>query len=481
MLDRQQLQHSLHDIWGYDQFRYPQAEVIDCLLKGRDCLVVLPTGGGKSLCFQLPALVGEGLTLVVSPLVALMEDQVQDLRQKNLPAACLHSQLSRGEQQRTLEQIRAQRLRLLYLSPETLLSPRLWRIFSNSTFKLQGLMLDEAHCLVQWGDSFRPAYRRLGAFRRGLSSHHSFPIAAFTATANLEQQTQIIQGLELRQPQRFWVSPFRPHLHLNVKTVLNERCRRQQLLQVLRQNPNHSGLIYLRTRQTAIALAQWLTSQGFKTADYHGGLAARQRRQLEHRWLQGDLPFVVCTNAFGLGINKPDTRWIVHYHPPLVLIDYLQEIGRAGRDLKPAHCLTLVSEPTGWLDPGDRQRRRYFLRQQQTVHRKAQRLATNLPSQGNLMDLKADIPALEFALALLHRQGRLDWQDPFHYRLLSSPPVPASLSVLKRQYDDMEHYLRIKTCRWQYILQAFGDHSEAATSPCGTCANCRAKQGNYLM
>ena len=479
MFDRQRLQQSLQDIWGYDQFRYPQGEAIDCLLAGRDCLVVLPTGGGKSLCFQLPALVGDGLTLVVSPLVALMEDQVQDLHRKKLPAACLHSQLSRGDRKSILSQVKSQQLRLLYLSPETLLSPQLWDILREPALQLQGLMLDEAHCLVQWGDSFRPTYRRLGAFRLGLNPEKTFPIAAFTATADSDQQSQIIQGLALRQPQRFQLSPFRPQLRLTVKTVLSERCRRQQLLRLLNKHPHQSGLIYLRTRKTAIALAQWLTTRGFKTAAYHGGLAASQRRQLEQRWLTGDIPFVVCTNAFGLGINKPDTRWVLHYHPPLVLIDYLQEIGRAGRDLQPAHCLTLISEPTGWLDPGDRQRRQYFLSQQQAVQHQAQRLAPRLPKQGNLTQLKQEFPDVELALAWLHRQGSLQWLDPFHYQLSSPAKTAPELADLNRQFQTMTHYLQTKTCRWQCILNVFGDRSEAANQPCGTCDNCLARKTRF--
>jgi len=476
MFDRQGLQHSLQNIWGYDQFRYPQAEVIESLLAGRDCLVVLPTGGGKSLCFQLPALLKDGLMVVVSPLVALMEDQVQSLRQKQLPAACLHSQLSRRDQKHIYQRIESQQLRLLYLSPETLLSPRLWEILSQPTLKLQGLMVDEAHCLVQWGESFRPAYRRLGGLRSGLNHVKPFPMAAFTATADPDQQSQIIQGLNLHRPQCFQVSAFRPQLRLTIKTVLSEACRRHQLIKLLDAHPHQSGLIYLRTRKTAIALAQWLTTQGFKTAAYHGGLAPSQRRQLEQHWLAGDIPFVVCTNAFGLGINKPDTRWILHYHPPLVLIDYLQEIGRAGRDSQPATCLTLVSEPTGWLDPGDRQRRQYFLSQQQKVQTQAQRLASRLPKQGNLGQLKQEFPDVEFALAWLHRQGSLQWQNPFDYQLSSPTKADPDLSDLKQQFQTMTHYLQTKTCRWQYILKVFGDRSEAANQPCGTCNNCLAKR-----
>ncbi len=271
MADCQPLEESLRQIWGYDQFRYPQREVIDCLLAGQDCLVVLPTGGGKSLCFQLPALLSEGLTLVVSPLVALMEDQVQSLRRQNLPAACLHSQLSRPERKQVLQLLANQKLRLLYLSPETLLSERVWDLLRQPHLKLQGLMLDEAHCLVQWGDSFRPAYRRLGAFRQGLPPvNASIPLAAFTATADPEQQALIVEGLKLRSPAHFQVSPYRPQLQLKVKTVLSEYCRRQELRRFLTNHLHQTGLIYVRTRTMAIALAQWLVDRGFETAAYHG-------------------------------------------------------------------------------------------------------------------------------------------------------------------------------------------------------------------
>ena len=477
MADRQSLEEALRRIWGYDHFRYPQGEVIDCLLAGRDCLVVLPTGGGKSICFQLPALLGEGLTLVVSPLVALMEDQVQSLRRQNLPAACLHSQLSRPERKHVLYQLGQQQLKLLYLSPETLLSEPVWNLLRQPQVKLQGIMLDEAHCLVQWGDSFRPAYRRLGALRRGLGrDKDEIPLAAFTATADRQQQDLIIAGLNLRSPECFQVSPHRPQLHLKVKTVLSEYCRRQQLRRFLLKHLQETGLVYVRTRTMAIHLAQWLQERGFDSEAYHGGLGPHQRRQLEQKWLTGQISSVVCTNAFGLGIDKPDTRWVLHYQAPLMLMDYLQEVGRAGRDLQPAECLTLISEPTGWLDSGDRQLRRYFLSQASKCLQRAEALSKQIPSRGNLGELKPHFPDVEMALAWLHRRGHLEWLDPFNYCINPGHSHANPLEELKSQYRLMKQYLNGSHCRWQTILAAFGDDSLGIRQPCGTCDNCLAKR-----
>ncbi len=185
---------------------------------------------------------------------------------------------------------------------------------------------------------------------------------------------------------------------------------------------------------------------------------------------------MVCTNAFGLGINKPDTRWVLHYQAPLVLMDYLQEIGRAGRDLQPAECLTLVSEPTGWFDHGDRQLRQYFLTQAEKYLQRSQALSGELPPQGNLVELKPHFPDLEMALAWLHRQGCLQWLDPFNYQINPGATVPSPLGDLKHQYRIMGRYLTSRNCRWQTILQSFGDNSKTAQQPCGTCDNCLAKR-----
>ncbi|MBJ7899958.1 MAG: RecQ family ATP-dependent DNA helicase [Cyanobacteria bacterium RI_101] len=470
-MERREVLAQLQKIWGYGEFRYPQGEVVDCLLQGRDALAILPTGAGKSLCFQLPALLRSGLTLVVSPLIALMENQVQELREKGLGAACLHSELPRPKRRELLKQIENQAFRLLYLAPETLLSLPVWEILRKPSLQLRGLMLDEAHCLVQWGDSFRPAYRRLGILRSALAqtnpSAQTMALAAFTGTADAATEAEISQALQLRDPQIFRLSAYRPHLALTVKTVWSERCRWHLLREQVRRYSGQGGLIYVRTRGDSLKLAQRLEKEKIKTAAYHGGLGAQERRRLENLWLKGQLPFVVCTNAFGLGINKPDVRWILHYHPPLLLAEYLQEVGRAGRDLKPADCLTLISEPTGWLDPGDRQRRRYFQDQQKEQRRQAQALLSQIPPRGNLLELKPNLPDLEFSLALLHRQGRLDWLDPFNYRLRPQVAVSQNPTPLA----ELTPYLKTRRCRWLFLLAALGENIEKLT-PCGRCDNC---------
>ncbi|MBE9182558.1 ATP-dependent DNA helicase RecQ, partial [Oculatella sp. LEGE 06141] len=321
--DWSQVQATFQQIWGYSDFRSPQGEIVRSLLTGQDALIVMPTGGGKSICFQLPALMRSGLTLVVSPLVALMENQVQELQERQLPAALLHGERSTVERRQTLWALEKQRLRLLYLSPETLLSEAVWQRLCQPHLKINGLVLDEAHCLVQWGDTFRPAYRRLGAVRpallRAKPPGTQMAIAAFTATADPQAQQTIRQVLQLQQPYLSLQNPYRANLALAVQTVWTPRGRRQQLLRVLRAHPNQSGLVYVRTRRDGEELADWLRQQGFKTVAYHAGLSPKERRQVEAEWMADRLQFVVCTSAFGMGINKPNVRWVVHFHAPVLL------------------------------------------------------------------------------------------------------------------------------------------------------------------
>lgn len=303
----EQVLHTFQRHWGYDHFRKPQDDIIKALLDHRDVLVVLPTGGGKSICFQLPALLQSGLTLVVSPLLALMENQVQELREKGLPAATLHSQMPPHQRRRILQDLEQQRLRLLYLSPETLLSPPVWERLCNPTLQLNGLILDEAHCLVQWGETFRPAYRRLGAVRQALLANRpagtTLPIAAFTATADPQAQRILREVLQLQNPQVVRLNPHRPNLHLAVKSVISQGQRNHAMGRFLAQHPHQAGLIYVRTRQDSEILAQQLQAKGYRTAPYHAGLAGQDRRRIEAAWMADQLQFVVCTSAFGMGIN----------------------------------------------------------------------------------------------------------------------------------------------------------------------------------
>ncbi|BAT53759.1 ATP-dependent DNA helicase RecQ [Nostoc sp. NIES-3756] len=375
-------------IWGYEDFRPPQGEIVSSLLSQKDALIIMPTGGGKSICFQLPALLQTGLTLVVSPLVALMENQVQELHQRQQKAALLHSELSTSQRRATLQALEKQQLRLLYLSPETLLSPPVWERLCQPQLQINGIILDEAHCLVQWGETFRPAYRRLGAVRPALLKHKppgtKISIAAFTATADPVAQKTIQTVLQLQQPEVFRLNPYRPNLQPTVRIAWTPRGRKQQLIKFIQNRPQQTGLIYVRTRRDSEDLAAWLSQMGYATASYHAGLGATERREVENQWLGGKIPFVVCTCAFGMGINKPDVRWVLHYHAPHLLSEYVQEIGRAGRDGKPAEALTLVSEPTGWLDSEDKQRQEFFQEKMRSQQQKAQQLIKKLPQQGEI-------------------------------------------------------------------------------------------------
>jgi len=468
----QQARDRFRAIWGYEDFRPPQGEIVRCLLAGQDALVVLPTGGGKSICFQLPALLQAGLYLVVSPLVALMENQVAELRQRRLPAALLHSELPPDRRRRTLQALEQNRLRLLYLSPETLLSPPVWQRLQSAP--VSGLILDEAHCLVQWGETFRPAYRRLGAVRPALG--RPLAIAAFTATADPQAQATIARVLDLRRPQRFAYSPYRANLQLSVQTVWTPRGRRQRLRQFIQAQGEQAGLVYTRSRREAEELAAWLQEQGYRTAAYHAGLLSGDRRHLEQAWLGGALQFVVATNAFGMGVNKPDCRWVAHFQAPPLLAEYVQEVGRAGRDGQPSQALTLVSERTGWLNPEDRQRQQFFQRQTQQQYEQAARLLAQLPPTGEVGAIAQQFRGGAIALSLLHSAGLLEWRDPFHYRRLEGGQPQRALRDLSAAqgqfYQATQRYWTTRRCRWQVLLEAFGFNREAEQFRCGRCDNC---------
>jgi len=471
----QEVRITLQKIWGYTDFRYPQGEIISCLLAQKDALIIMPTGGGKSICFQLPALLKTGLTLVVSPLVALMENQVAELRDRQQRAALLHSELPTYQRRATLQALAKQELKLLYLSPETLFSPPVWQILSHPQVQINGIMLDEAHCLAQWGDTFRPEYRRLGVARSALLKSKpngtKISFAAFTATADPLTQKIITQVLQLDQPEIFRLNPYRSNLNLNVRIAWTPRCRKQLLLKLIKSQPDQTGLVYVRTRKDSEVLVQWLVEKGYITTSYHAGLGANERRAVEASWLSGKIPFVVCTCAFGMGINKSSVRWVAHFHPPFLLSEYVQEIGRAGRDGKTSELLLLMSEPTGLLDKGDKFRQKFFREQMRSHQQRAQQLAKKLPTQGDINSVTQKFPQAAIALSLLHSSGQLEWLDPFHYQMLpkSGTRSLTQLAAMKQ----MNKYLTTKQCRWQFLLKAFGFPEEAVNWRCGHCDNCR--------
>ena len=458
------VQQTFKKIWGYDDLRPSQREIVTALLQGQDSLAIMATGGGKSICFQLPAILNEGLTLVISPLLALMEDQVRDLKSRNLPAACLHSNLSQIERRQVLQNLAT--TRLLYVSPETLLSPPVWEKLGDRQLKITGLMLDEAHCLVQWGDSFRPSYRRLGAVRSALmhskpDDHPRIALAAFTATADRDTTAELQDCLQLENPQIVRTSPYRQNLSLKVAIAWTPAGRKSRMLKFIGDRQGQSGLIYVRSRRDAETLATWLQEKSFQTAAYHAGLPPQERRHVEQQWLTNKYPFVICTSAFGLGINKPDTRWVLHFHPPLTLSEYIQEIGRAGRDDQPAEALMLVSEPTGFLDDSDRQRVNFFLQQQQKVQQQALSLLPKLPRQGNFTEVSKLHPDAAIALGLLHRSGDLIWHTPFNYEIYNLPKTQVKQQFGgQRAIAQMQAYIYTQGDRWAFLMNAF-DFKEA--------------------
>lgn len=318
----------------------------------------------------------------------------------------------------------------------------------------------------------------MGAVRRSLLQHKptgtKIAIATFTATADPQAQQEIIKALELKQPETFLISPYRQNLSLNIKTVWTPRGRKQQMLRFIQAHKNQSGLVYVRSRQDSQTLATWFKSLGYAVAAYHAGLITQERRNIEQDWICGKIQFVICTSAFGMGIDKPNVRFVVHYHAPELLAEYVQEVGRGGRDGKPAQALTLISEPTGLLDPEDKQRSQFFQSKLTQQYRQAQQLVKQIPSQGNIATIKEQYPEGEITLGILHSLGLVTWSDPFTYRKQpSSITLNHLASSQKLHQTKMQRYLQTKDCRWQYLLLAFGFNQESQGFTCGSCDNCQ--------
>jgi ATP-dependent DNA helicase RecQ len=323
--------HILQHVFGYDRFRPPQEDIINCLHRGEDALVIMPTGGGKSLCYQIPALLREGCAVVVSPLIALMQDQVDALRQLGVRAAFLNSTLA-PEQAAAIEQDwLANTLDLLYIAPERLLQPRTLALLERATPAL--FAIDEAHCVSQWGHDFRADYLQLEQLQQRFPA---VPRIALTATADPRSQQEIAARLGLLEARHFVASFDRPNLCYRINLKDNPR---QQLLRFLRdEHPHDAGIVYCLSRKRVEETATWLQSQGFDALPYHAGMPAEMREQHQKRFLRDESIIMVATIAFGMGIDKPDVRFVAHLDLPKTVEAYYQETGRAGRDGLPANA-----------------------------------------------------------------------------------------------------------------------------------------------
>ncbi|MGM0588358.1 MAG: RecQ family ATP-dependent DNA helicase [Bacteroidota bacterium] len=329
----------LQQFWGYPDFRPGQDEAISSIFEGRDTLVLFPTGGGKSLCYQVPALELGGLTVVISPLVALMQDQVEQLNQRGIKATYINSTISRYEVEQRLVNARNGMYTLLYCSPERLATD-LWQQEVDQ-LPISLVAIDEAHCISEWGHDFRPEYRQIKEHLADLPSEVRW--VALTATATPEVRDDIVASLNFDQPNVISKGFDRPNLHWWVIEAQNKKEYIQRV--VSRQaDSQHSGLIYAGTRRACDELAQWLSDQTVPTKAYHAGLDKEVRNRIQEDWIEGALPLVVATNAFGMGIDKADCRYVVHYDPPFSLEGYYQQAGRAGRDGDEAYPILLYRE-----------------------------------------------------------------------------------------------------------------------------------------
>jgi ATP-dependent DNA helicase RecQ len=393
----------LTQVFGYPTFRPGQSEVVEAQLQDRDVLSVAPTGSGKSLSYWLPAVVTGGLTLVVSPLIALMKDQVDRLLAWGIAAGFVNSSLGRDLQVRQLEEAEAGRLRLLYVAPERFARPGF--LDHIGRLSVRRLVVDEAHCISSWGHDFRPDYRLLS---RAVEACGRPPIAAFTATATPRVREDIAENLGMRQPAVFVTGFNRPNLRLEARRCRGDTGKRQSLLESLDPG-NGRALIYTGTRAGSEEVAGLVSSRGLPAAAYHAGLGDETRRRVQNAFAEGRLKVVVATTAFGMGIDLPDIRQVIHHHLPGSLEGYYQEAGRAGRDGEPAECLLLWS-------PADRDLHVHFVE---------------------------------------HAEPPL------------SPPVREAAYARLAQ---IVGYARLRTCRHARIADYFGEAGVART--CAACDNC---------
>ncbi|WP_020404784.1 DNA helicase RecQ [Gracilimonas tropica] len=350
MPDIQQAEHVLHEVFGFEAFRSLQKDIIQNVLQKQDTLAIMPTGGGKSLCYQIPALLFQGLTIVVSPLISLMKDQVDQLTAYGISASYLNSSLSPQEYEATLDQIRRNKLDLLYLAPETLLKGNVLNLLSG--LNVECVAIDEAHCISEWGHDFRPEYRQLSSVTEKFENAVTLGL---TATATPRVQKDIANSLGLADANTFVASFNRKNLYLDVVTKSNPL---QQVINFLRRHEGESGIIYCFSRNQVDELTQDLNANGFNALPYHAGLGETIRTENQNAFIRDEVDIIVATIAFGMGIDKPDVRFVVHHDMPKNIESYYQQIGRAGRDGLQSDCFFLFSY-------GDAGKIRYFIGQKE--------------------------------------------------------------------------------------------------------------------
>jgi ATP-dependent DNA helicase RecQ len=480
--------------FGFREFLDAQEEVISTILDGQDALVVMPTGGGKSLCYQLPALMLEGVTVVVSPLIALMKDQVDALERRGISAVLINSTLSPAEQQARIARLAGGEFKLVYIAPERFRSRSFLDALGRTAISL--FAIDEAHCISQWGHDFRPDYFRLGEVLERLGRPQ---VAAFTATATPEVRRDILTQLRLEQPREFVAGFARPNLRLSIHHVEKEAAKYERVRALL--DEHKTGIIYCATRKRVEAVQAMLAGWRVKAVSYHGGLSDAERELAQNEFISRRYDVAVATNAFGMGIDRPDIRFVAHFEIPGSVEAYYQEAGRAGRDGEPAVCElyfnyadTRVQE--FFIDGGNPSR--------QTILDVYDVLRGAADEHGNLVLPMRDIAerlggkdagindmAVSAAMSLLHRADYIDRLDlpgqrTRGTRILKPELKPAQIELDWKALAEKERRDRAKlkkmvelvyarTCRQQSILRYFG---EADPERCGICDICADHAGS---
>jgi ATP-dependent DNA helicase RecQ len=461
----------LQRYFGYPDFRGGQADAVRAALTGRDVLVLMPTGGGKSLCYQVPALAQDGLTVVVTPLISLMKDQVDALLRAGAPAALLNSTLPRAEAERTLGTARAGVLKLLYVAPERFDSDAFRRELPALGVRM--LAVDEAHCVSQWGHDFRPSYLRLGAVREELR----VPCVALTATATPAVREDVIRQLRLRDPVTIVRGFDRPNLGWSVIGAADRQAKDELLLRLLRHSTDGVSIAYAPTRKAVDSLTDLMRRSRLDATAYHAGMSARDRETVQNAFMAGDVPVIVATCAFGMGIDKPDVRLVAHYTMSGSLEAYYQEAGRASRDGSRGRCVLLYA-------PGDRQVHDFMIDQTHPPRELIEEVLRHLRvepvlRQADVEELvarRASIAPRQAAavLRILQRQGVLAAAGSG--RMALSGVVDWNDALRRRRHERgrleaMEGYARTSSCRRGFVLRYFGDPD--AMERCDDCDNCR--------
>jgi ATP-dependent DNA helicase RecQ len=475
-----QLRSQLHEHFGFRRFRPGQAEAIESAMAGNDTLVIMPTGSGKSLCFQLPALTLEGHTVVVSPLIALMKDQADALRERGISVAVMNSTLSVAEEKEANENIAAGRYEFIYTTPERLASREFQSLLARHPIDL--FVVDEAHCVSQWGHSFRPEYLLIGDAIKHLGHP---PVLALTATATSEVIDDIQTQLGIPSAEIVHTGFYRSNLNLSVVHASGDDEKQRHLLELLANNDG-SGIIYTATVKAVEQLTTALSEQGFAVDAYHGRLAARKRTAAQDRFMNGELKAIVATNAFGLGIDKPDIRFVIHYHFPGTIDAFYQEFGRAGRDGLPANCTLLYDEH-------DRRLQRFFQagaypREDDLVNaHHALALLSDKATELSLKDIHAGSPLscskMKVCLALFVNRGIVAQAARGKYRLVQREMTREQLARAGQSYQErrerdllrleqMMQYSTASACRWNRILDYF-DSGVLSGDSCGHCDRCK--------